>query len=153
MIPYWTANANGIYRVEGASKDVKITVKGLESVTYTVTLVQATKGGYIHFTEDGSDGSLTLPCSKQISVTAVPDLNYKFGGWKNGSQANPGIFTITSDTILEAVFVPDAKYFTITLPVLEGVAVKPLSVIRPKYCKVVSSISTCVLQMDIMGRV
>lgn len=122
-----TANANGIYRVEGASKDVKITVKGLESVTYTVTLVQATKGGYIHFTEDGSDGSLTLPCSKQISVTAVPDLNYKFGGWKNGSQANPGIFTITSDTTLEAVFVPDAKYFTITLPVLEGVAVKPLS--------------------------
>ncbi len=122
-----TANANGIYRVEGASKDVKITVKGLESVTYTVTLVQATKGGYIHFTEDGSDGSLTLPCSKQISVTAVPDLNYKFGGWKNGSQANPGIFTITSDTTLEAVFVPNAKYFTITLPVLEGVAVKPLS--------------------------
>lgn len=122
-----TANANGIYRVEGASKDVKITVKGLESVTYTVTLVQATKGGYIHFTEDGSDGSLTLPCSKQISVTAVPDLNYKFGGWKNGSQANPGIFTITSDTTLEAVFVPDAKYFTITLPVLEGVSVTPLA--------------------------
>ena len=122
-----TANANGIYRVEGASKDVKITVKGLESVTYTVTLEQAAEGGHIHFTEDGSDGSLTLPCSKQISVTAVPDLNYKFGGWKNGSQANPGIFTITSDTTLEAVFVPDAKYFTITLPVLEGVAVKPLS--------------------------
>ena len=122
-----TANANGIYRVEGASKDVKITVKGLESVTYTVTLAQATKGGHIHFTEDGSDGSLTLPFSKRISVTAVPDLNYKFGGWKNGSQANPGIFTITSDTTLEAVFVPDAKYFTITLPVLEGVEVKPLS--------------------------
>lgn len=122
-----TANANGIYRVEGASKDVKITVKGLESVTYTVTLEQAAEGGHIHFTEDGSDGSLTLPCSKQISVTAVPNLNYKFGGWKNGSQANPGIFTITSDTTLEAVFVPDAKYFTITLPVLEGVAVKPLS--------------------------
>lgn len=122
-----TANANGVYRVEGASKDVKITVKGLESVTYTVTLVQAVKGGHTHFTEDGSDGSLTLSCSKQISVTAVPDLNYKFGGWKNGSQANPGIFTITSDTTLEAIFVPDTKYFTITLPVLEGVTVKPLS--------------------------
>lgn len=122
-----TANANGVYRVEGASKDVKITVNGLESVTYTVTLTQPAKGGHIHFTEDGSDGTLTLPCTKQISVTAVPDLNYKFGGWKNGSQANPGIFTITSDTTLEAVFVPDAKYFTITLPVLEGVTVKPLS--------------------------
>lgn len=122
-----TANANGVYRVEGASKDVKITVKGLKNVTYTVTLTQPTKGGHIHFTEDGSDDPLTLPCSKQISVTAVPDLNYKFGGWKNGSQANPGIFTITSDTTLEAVFVPDAKYFTITLPVLEGVTVKPLS--------------------------
>ena len=122
-----TANANGVYRVEGASKDVKITVKGLKNVTYTVTLTQPTKGGHIHFTEDGSDDPLMLPCSKQISVTAVPDLNYKFGGWKNGSQANPGIFTITSDTTLEAVFVPDAKYFTITLPVLEGVTVKPLS--------------------------
>ncbi len=122
-----TANANGVYRVEGASKDVKITVKGLENVTYVVTLTQPTKGGHIHFTEDGSDGPLTLPCSKRISVTAVPDLNYKFGGWKNGSQANPGIFTITSDTTLEAVFVPDAKYFTITLPVLEGMTVKPLS--------------------------
>ncbi len=121
-----TANADGIYRVEGASNDVKITVEGLENVAYEVTLEQS-DNGYIYFTEDGSDGTLTLPCAKRISVTAVPDLNYKFGGWNDGSQANPYSLTVTCDTTLKATFVPDAKYFTITLPVLEGVTVKPLS--------------------------
>ena len=121
-----TANADGIYRVEGASNDVKITVEGLENVAYEVTLEQS-DNGYIYFTEDGSDGTLTLPCAKRISITAVPDLNYKFGGWNDGSQANPYSLTVTCDTTLKATFVPDAKYFTITLPVLEGVTVKPLS--------------------------
>ncbi len=121
-----TANADGIYRVEGAFNDVKITVEGLENVAYEVTLEQS-DNGYIYFTEDGSDGTLTLPCAKRISVTAVPDLNYKFGGWNDGSQANPYSLTVTCDTTLKATFVPDAKYFTITLPVLEGVTVKPLS--------------------------
>lgn len=121
-----TANADGIYRVDGVSKDVKITVKGLENVSYEVTLKQ-NNNGHIYFTEDGSDGTLTLPCSKRISVTAVPNLNYKFGGWDDGSQANPYSLVVTSDTTLEAIFVPDAKYFTITLPVVEGVTVKPLS--------------------------
>lgn len=121
-----TANADGIYRVDGPSKDVTVTVKGLESIAYEVTLKQS-KGGHIYYTEDGSDGILTLPCNKRISVTAVPDLNYRFGKWSNGSQENPYTFTVSSDTTLEATFVPDDKYFTITLPVLEGVTVKPLS--------------------------
>lgn len=121
-----TANVDGIYRVDGPSKDVTVTVKGLESIAYEVTLKQS-KGGHIYYTEDGSDGILTLPCNKRISVTAVPDLNYKFGKWSNGSQENPYTFTVSSDTTLEATFVPDDKYFTITLPVLEGVTVKPLS--------------------------
>lgn len=121
-----TANADGIYRVDGPSKDVTVTVKGLESIAYEVTLKQS-KGGHIYYTEDGSDGILTLPCNKRISVTAVPDLNYRFGKWSNGSQENPYTFTVLSDTTLEATFVPDDKYFTITLPVLEGVTVKPLS--------------------------
>ena len=44
-----TANADGIYRVEGASNDVKITVEGLENVAYEVTLEQS-DNGYIYFT-------------------------------------------------------------------------------------------------------
>lgn len=121
-----TADAKGIYRVEGPSKDVTITVDGVEKASYEVILEQSDYGR-IYFTEDGSEGPLTLSRSQQISVTAVPDLNYKFGGWNDGSQSNPYRLLVTSDTTLAAIFVPDAQYYTITLPVLEGVTVKPLS--------------------------
>lgn len=121
-----TANAKGVYRVEGASKDVTITVDGAEKASYEVILEQSDYGR-IYFTEDGSEGPLTLSRSQQVSVTAVPDLNYKFGGWNDGSQSNPYRLLVTSDTTLAAIFVPDAQYYTITLPILEGVTVKPLS--------------------------
>ena len=121
-----TTNAKGIYRVEGVSKDVTITVDGVEKASYEVTLEQSDYGR-IYFTEDGSEDPLTLSRSQQVSVTAVPDLNYKFGGWSDGSQSNPYRLLVTSDTTLTAIFVPDAQYYTITLPVLEGVTVKPLS--------------------------
>lgn len=40
-----------------------------------------------------------------ITFTAVPDANYHFLRWSNGSTDNPITFTLTQDTVLTAIFV------------------------------------------------
>lgn len=40
-----------------------------------------------------------------LTFTAVPDANYHFLRWSNGSTDNPITFTLTQDTVLTAIFV------------------------------------------------
>ena len=59
---------------------------------------------------DNSRGSVTTAGGSynyltSITFTAVPDANYHFLRWSNGSTDNPITFTLTQDTVLTAIFV------------------------------------------------
>lgn len=62
-----------------------------------------------------------------IKVTATADENYKFQSWTDGETANPRTFVAESDVTLQARFVKDSAGFSVILPELEGVTVKPLT--------------------------
>ena len=62
-----------------------------------------------------------------VSVTAMADENYKFQSWTDGETANPRTFMAESDVTLQARFVKDSAGFSVILPELEGVTVKPLT--------------------------
>ena len=59
---------------------------------------------------DNTRGSVTTAGGSynyltSITFTAVPDANYHFLRWSNGSTDNPITFTLTQDTVLTAIFV------------------------------------------------
>ncbi len=59
---------------------------------------------------DNSRGSVTSAGGSynyltSVTFTAVPDANYHFLRWSNGSTDNPITFTLTQDTALTAIFV------------------------------------------------
>lgn len=62
-----------------------------------------------------------------VSVTAMADENYKFQSWTDGETVNPRTFMAESDVTLQARFVKDSAGFSVILPELEGVTVKPLT--------------------------
>ena len=59
---------------------------------------------------DNSRGSVTTAGGSynyltSVTFTAVPNANYHFLRWSNGSNDNPITFTLTQDTMLTAIFV------------------------------------------------
>ena len=59
---------------------------------------------------DNSRGSVTTAGGSynyltSVTFTAVPNANYHFLRWSNGSTDNPITFTLTQDTVLTAIFV------------------------------------------------
>ena len=59
---------------------------------------------------DNSRGSVTSAGGSynyltSVTFTAVPNANYHFLRWNNGSTDNPITFTLTQDTVLTAIFV------------------------------------------------
>ena len=59
---------------------------------------------------DNSRGSVTSAGGSynyltSVTFTAVPNANYHFLRWSNGSTDNPITFTLTQDTVLTAIFV------------------------------------------------
>lgn len=82
----------------------------------------------IAFTGDeDAENSRTVNHGDPVSVTATADENYKFQSWTDGETANPRTFVAESDVTLQARFVKDSAGFSVILPELEGVTVKPLT--------------------------
>ena len=71
---------------------------------YTVTLT-ATHGSV--------SGSGTYYYNTDITIEAIPDYGYHFSAWSDGNTDNPRDLTMTQDTSLEALFLPNQ--YTLTL--------------------------------------
>lgn len=119
-------DASGLYTLYNQTGDVKVTVSGLTPKTFTATLIQ-NANGEILFLDDETSDPRTVIYGDKVSVKAEADVYYKFSRWSDGSQYNPHELTITKDTTISATFIPDYKVYSITLPVLDGVTVKPFS--------------------------
>lgn len=119
-------NYSGLYILSNQTGNVKITISRLTPKTYTVTLKQ-NANGEIFFSEDETSDPKTVNYGDKVSVKAEAGVYYKFSRWSDGSQYNPHELTITKDTTVSATFIPDYKVYSITLPELEGITVKPFS--------------------------
>ena len=75
---------------------------------YTLT-ASAGQGGSV------STSGGTFNDGTSITITATPSQGYSFGGWSNGSNENPIIITLNTNTIIEANFQP-SNSFTPNLP-------------------------------------
>lgn len=119
-------DGSGLYMLYDQTGDVKVTVSRLTPKTYTVTLTQNANGA-IFFAEDETSDPKTVNYGDNVLVKAEADIYYKFSRWSDGSQYNPHELTITKDTTISATFIPDNKVYSVTLPELEGITVKPFS--------------------------
>lgn len=119
-------DGSGLYMLYDQTGDVKVTVSRLAPKTYTVTLTRNANGA-IFFAEDETSDPKTVNYGDNVSVKAEADIYYKFSRWSDGSQYNPHELTITKDTNISATFIPDYKVYSVTLPELEGITVKPFS--------------------------
>lgn len=60
----------------------------------------------------GGEFEYATPCT----VTATPYSDYVFGGWSNGSTANPYTFAVSDNTTLTAIFLaPGEETYTVTV--------------------------------------
>ena len=104
-----------------------IKVTGISGVTHLITLVQSANGVIAFTGDEDAENSRTVNHGDPVSVTATADENYKFQSWTDGETANPRTFVAESDVTLQARFVKDSAGFSVILPELEGVTVKPLT--------------------------
>ena len=100
---------------------------GISGVTHLITLVQSANGVIAFTGDEDAENSRTVNHGDPVSVTATADENYKFQSWTDGETANPRTFVAESDVTLQARFVKDSAGFSVILPELEGVTVKPLT--------------------------
>lgn len=124
-----TPDVYDIYTLSNQTTDVAVNVTGISGVTHLITLVQSANGVIAFTGDEDAENSRTVnhgdPVS--VSVTATADENYKFQSWTDGETANPRTFVAESDVTLQARFVKDSAGFSVILPELEGVTVKPLT--------------------------
>lgn len=122
-----TPDVYGIYTLSDQTTDVAVNVTGISGVTHLITLVQSANGVIAFTGDEDAENSRTVNHGDPISVTATADENYKFQSWTDGETANPRTFMAESDVMLQARFVKDSAGFSVILPELEGVTVKPLT--------------------------
>lgn len=122
-----TPDIYGIYTLSSQTSDVTVNVSGISGVTHLVTLVQSANGVIAFTGDEDAENSRTVNHGDPVSVTAMADENYKFQSWTDGETANPRTFVAESDVTLQARFVKDSAGFSVILPELEGVTVKPLT--------------------------
>lgn len=122
-----TPDIYGIYTLSNQTSDVIVNVSGISGVTHLITLVQSANGMIAFTGDEDAENSRTVNHGDPVSVTAMADENYKFQSWTDGETANPRTFMAESDVTLQARFVKDSAGFSVILPELEGVTVKPLT--------------------------
>lgn len=115
---------------------IKVTANGtvitpdvydIYTLSNLITLVQSANGVIAFTGDEDAENSRTVNHGDPVSVTATADENYKFQSWTDGETANPRTFVAESDVTLQARFVKDSAGFSVILPELEGVTVKPLT--------------------------
>ena len=122
-----TPDIYGIYTLSNQTSDVIVNVSGISGVTHLITLVQSANGMIAFTGDEDAENSRNVNHGDPVSVTAMADENYKFQSWTDGETANPRTFMAESDATLQARFVKDSAGFSVILPELEGVTVKPLT--------------------------
>lgn len=122
-----TPDIYGIYTLSNQTSDVIVNVSGISGVTHLITLVQSANGMIAFTGDEDAENSRNVNHGDPVSVTAMADENYKFQSWTDGETANPRTFMAESDVTLQARFVKDSAGFSVILPELEGVTVKPLT--------------------------
>lgn len=122
-----TPDIYGIYTLSNQTSDVIVNVSGISGVTHLITLVQSANGMIAFTGDEEAENSRNVNHGDPVSVTAMADENYKFQSWTDGETANPRTFMAESDVTLQARFVKDSAGFSVILPELEGVTVKPLT--------------------------
>ncbi len=122
-----TPDIYGIYTLSNQISDVTVNVSGISGVTHLITLVQSANGVIVFTGDEDAENSRTVNHGDPVSVTAIADENYKFQSWTDGETVNPRTFMAESDVTLQARFVKDSAGFSVILPELEGVTVKPLT--------------------------
>lgn len=122
-----TPDIYGIYTLSNQTSDVIVNVSGISGVTHLITLVQSANGMIAFTGDEDAENSRNVNHGDPVSVTAMADENYKFQSWTDGETANPRTFMAESDVMLQARFVKDSAGFSVILPELEGVTVKPLT--------------------------
>ena len=122
-----TPDIYGIYTLSNQTSDVIVNVSGISGVTHLITLVQSANGMIAFTGYEDAENSRNVNHGYPVSVTAMADENYKFQSWTDGETANPRTFMAESDVTLQARFVKDSAGFSVILPELEGVTVKPLT--------------------------
>lgn len=122
-----TPDVYDIYTLSNQTTDVAVNVTGISGVTHLITLVQSANGVIAFTGDEDAENSRTVNHGDPVSVTATADENYKFQSWTDGEIANPRTFVAESDVTLQARFVKDSAGFSVILPELEGVTVKPLT--------------------------
>ncbi|MEF2684693.1 MAG: InlB B-repeat-containing protein [Parabacteroides johnsonii] len=122
-----TPDIYGIYTLSNQTSDVIVNVSGISGVTHLITLVQSANGMIAFTGDEDAENSRNVNHGDPVSVTAMADENYKFQSWTDGETANPRTFMAESDVTLQARFVKDSAGFSVILPKLEGVTVKPLT--------------------------
>jgi hypothetical protein len=130
-----TAIADNGYRFDGWTGDVpsgheddnpvSVTMDSDKSITanfikqYTLTIA-ATAGG----TTDPVPGDYTYDEGTQVTVTATPEANYRFGSWSGDASGTGSTVTITmdSDKSLTANFI---RQYTLTIASTSGGTTNP----------------------------
>lgn len=121
------ADADGIYRLEDCTSDVIVSVTGLVGATHEIVLLPSLNGVVAFDGDDGTETSRTVAHGEAVSIVALPDAGYRFEAWVDGETANPRTFTALSDQSFEARFVEETTAYSIILPELAGVTVRPLT--------------------------
>ena len=121
------ADAEGIYRLEDCTSDVIVSVTGLVGATHEIVLLPSLNGVVAFDGDDGTETSRTVAHGEEVSIVALPDAGYRFEAWADGETANPRTFTALSDRSFEARFVEETTAYSIILPELAGVTVRPLT--------------------------
>ena len=121
------ADADGIYRLEDCTSDVIVSVTGLVGATHEIVLLPSLNGVVAFDGDDGTETSRTVAHGEVVSIVALPDAGYRFEAWADGETANPRTFTALSDRSFEARFVEETTAYSIILPELAGVTVRPLT--------------------------
>lgn len=121
------ADADGIYRLEDCTSDVIVSVAGLVGATHEIVLLPSLNGVVAFDGDDGTETSRTVAHGEVVSIGALPDAGYRFEAWADGETTNPRTFTALSDQSFEARFVEETTAYSIILPELAGVTVRPLT--------------------------
>lgn len=121
------ADADGIYRLEDCTSDVIVSVTGLVGATHEIVLLPSLNGVVAFDGDDGTETSRKVAHGEEVSIVALPDAGYRFEAWADGETANPRTFTALSDQSFEARFVEETTAYSIILPELAGVTVRPLT--------------------------
>lgn len=122
-----TPDIYGIYTLGNQTSNVTVNVSGISGVTHLITLRQSANGVITFTGDEDAENSRTVNHGDPVSVTATADEGYKFQSWTDGETTNPRTFMAESDVTLQARFVKDSAGFSVILPQLKGVTVKPLT--------------------------